>query len=231
MLIIKFILLCSMVFMPTLHAGETWKITSLEWPPYAGSKVENQGHSIQKLRKLLQKQDITLIIEFYPWKRSKYLVETNNEYIGIFPAWPEDVFDGAIISPAVDWSEIAILKIPDKVVSFDSIDELFEKYSVGIVSTYHYPKIIDNAIKKYPHNVERASNELSLLKKLLAGRGDVAITDPIVMQYLSKQEWSSKIETVSIIMEKELVLAFRDDEENRQRLKLLTKLLKENEVF
>ena len=46
------------------------------------------------------------------------------------------------------------------------------------------------------------------------------------MRYLS-----SKIETVSIIMEKELVLAFRDDEENRQRLKLLTKLLKENEVF
>ncbi|MGI2106055.1 hypothetical protein ACRN9A_12935 [Shewanella frigidimarina] len=59
----------------------------------------------------------------------------------------------------------------------------------------------------------------------------MAITDPVVMQHLSKQERSSKIETVSIIMEKELVIAFRDDEENTQRLKLLTKLLKENEVF
>ena len=107
-----------------------------------------------------------------------------------------------------------------------SIDELFEKYSVGIVRTYTYPKDIDEAIKKYPHHVEGAPNELSLLNKLSVGRGDVVITDPQVIQYLAKKEGIFNIETVKVVMKKELVLAFRDDEENRIRLKLLAKLLK-----
>ena len=229
-MIIKLILLFLMVFMPNSYGEDTWKIASLKWGPYADSEIANQGSSILKLRELLKKEDITLIVEFFPWVRAKRLVETSSEYVGIFPAWPEDVFDGAIISPAVDWSEIAILKLSEQVVSFESIDELFEKYSVGIVRTYTYPKDIDEAIKKYPHHVEGAPNELSLLNKLSVGRGDVVITDPQVIQYLAKKEGIFNIETVKVVMKKELVLAFRDDEENRIRLKLLAKLLKNSEV-
>ena len=39
MSILKFILLSLIIFMPTSHAGETWKIASLEWAPYAGSTI------------------------------------------------------------------------------------------------------------------------------------------------------------------------------------------------
>jgi polar amino acid transport system substrate-binding protein len=202
MLILNIILLFLMAFIPNSYAEDTWKIASLKWGPYAGPEIANQGSSIQKLRELLKKEKITLIVEFFPWNRAKKLVETNIEYVGVFPAWSKDVFDGAIISPAVDWSEIAILKASEQVVSFESIDELFEKYSVGIVSTYKYPKVIDDAIKKYPHHVEGASNELSLLKKLLIGRGDVAITDPNVMQYLAHQEGAFNIEIVASVMKK-----------------------------
>ena len=163
----KFFLLVLMMVMPISYAQETWKIASLKWGPYAEPELPDQGSSIQKLRELLKKENITLIVEFYPWTRAKKLVESNSDYVGIFPAWPEDVFDGAIISPAVDWSEISILKVSEHEVNFDTIDELFEKYSVGIVRTYKYPKVIDDAIRKYPHHVESALNELSLLKKLL----------------------------------------------------------------
>jgi polar amino acid transport system substrate-binding protein len=230
MLLIKIMMFFLMVFTPSVYAEETWKIASLKWGPYAEPDIVNQGSSIQKLRKLLAKENITLIVEFFPWNRAKKLVESNHDYIGIFPAWPEDVFDGAIISPAIDWSEIAIVKVSDQVINVESIDDLFKKHSVGIVRTYKYPKVIDDAIKKYPHHVETASNELSLLKKLLVGRGEVAITDPNVMQYLAQKEGAINIEIVSSIMKKELVLAFRDDEENRTRLKKLVSLLKNNGV-
>jgi len=226
MLINKIALIFIVTFMSNLYAGETWKIASLNWEPYSGSTLIHQGSSIQKLRKLLQKEDITLVVEFFPWKRAKQLVKNNSEYMAIFPAWPEDVFEGAIPSPTIDWSEIAILKLSQKKLSFNSIDELFEKYTVGIVSTYIYPKVFSDAIKKYPHNVENAPDELSLLKKLSAERSSVAITDPKVMLYLAKLEGINNLEVVSIVMKKELILALRNDKENRRRLKILTKLLK-----
>jgi polar amino acid transport system substrate-binding protein len=223
------ILLFLIVFSLNLYAEETWKIASLNWQPYAGEDLENQGSSIQKLRDILKKEDIKLIVEFYPWNRSKALVANNKEYIGVFPAWTDGVFDGAIISPSVDWSKISILKLSENIVSFKSIDELFEKYSVGVVETYVYPKEISDAMEKYPHNVEGASNEVTLLKKLSIGRGIVAITDPKVMLYLAEKEGISNIEIVSTIMNNELVVALRDDDENRKRLKLLVKLLKKQE--
>jgi len=229
MLIQKIIILFIVTFIPHIYAEETWKIASLNWEPYSGAEIEHQGKSIQKLRQLLKKENISLIVEFYPWKRAKYLVKTEKDYLGIFPAWPEDVFEGAIVSPAIDWSEISIIKLSDNVVNFDSIDELFEKYPIGIVSTYIYPKVFTDAINKYPHNVAYAPDEYSLLKKLAAARTTVAITDPKVMHYLAYKEGISNLEIVRSVMQKELVVAFRDDEENRIRLELLTRLIKESE--
>lgn len=212
-------------FTSNVYATETWKIASLSWPPYSGQKLTDQGSSIKKLTELLKKEDITLVVEFYPWQRAKYLVQTDAEYIGIYPAWPEDVFEGALISPAIDWSEIAVLKLPQQTLNFDSIDQLFKEHSVGVISTYIYPKVIDDAIKKYSHNVEFSQNEFSLLMKLSAGRGLAAITDPKVMRHLAKQEGIENLEAL-FIMRKELVLAFRNDKENQRRLSILTRLLK-----
>ena len=212
-----------------VNAKEVWKIVSLDWQPYSGANVVDQGSSVQKLRELLAQRDIALEVEFYPWARGKKLVETNSSYVGVFPAWPEDVFEGAIVSKAVDWSEISILKRKDKALNYLSIEELFKNYSVGVVSSYIYPKEIEQAMDKYPQNVEPAPNELSLLKKLSAGRGFVAITDPKVMMYLAEAENITNIEPVATIMKKELVVGFRNDERNKKRLQVLHSLLSSQE--
>ncbi|MBA6223050.1 hypothetical protein H4J51_06890 [Colwellia sp. MB02u-18] len=228
MLIKNLFLFLVVVFTSNSYAGETWKIASLSWPPYSAPEIENQGSSIHKLRELLKKEDITLIVEFYPWKRAKYIVATNSEYVGIFPAWPEDIFEGAIISSAVDWSEVSVLKRKEDMITFESLEQLFKKYSVGIVGSYIYPKEISDAMRKYPQHVDAALNELLLLKKLVKGRNNAAITDPNVMFYLAEKEGESNLEIVSSIGNKELVLAFRDDEMNRERVKVLERLLKED---
>lgn len=223
--IYRLVCLLSFMFSSHIHANEVWKVAALSWEPYAGENLTQQGQSIEKLRAILARQNITLIVEFYPWNRAKLLVKHKKEYLGVFPAWPEDTFEGAINSPAIDWSEISILKASNKDISFKTIDDLFANYRVGVIDTYIYPDKIEKAIKKYPHNIEGAPDELSLMRKLSVGRGDVAITDPKVMLFLAEQNDVSNIEVVSTIMHKELVLAFRDDKENRQRLKALRQFL------
>ncbi|WDE14226.1 substrate-binding periplasmic protein [Thalassomonas haliotis] len=221
-LILLFFLMMPVFMLP---AQETWKITSLNWQPYSGAELANQGHSIEKLKRILQQADIALEVEFYPWNRAKLLVQKNKEYVGIFPAWPEDVFDQALVSSAVDYSEIAVLKRAGTRVSFSSVDDLFRQYSVGVVSTYIYPKVVMAAMKKYPQHSDGSSNEMTLLKKLETGRDEVAITDPKVMLYLAAQQGIDNIEYVQKIMDKELIVAFRDDAENRKRVKVLNDLL------
>lgn len=211
------------------YSEETWKIASLNWPPYSGPELAHQGSSIKILKELLKKNNITLIVEFLPWQRAKYLVQTDPEYLAIFPAWPEDVFDNALLSPAIDWSEIGILKRTQQALNFDSIDELFKNHAIGVVSTYIYPKVFEDAIKKYPNQIEHAPNEFSLLMKLSSDRSSAAITDPKVMLHLANKEGITDLEAL-FIMKKELVMAFKDSAENRKRLKILTQLLMKSDV-
>lgn len=202
---------------------EVWKITSLNWEPYSGAELSNQGNSIQKLREALRAKGIRLVVEFYPWKRAQKLAGTK-DYIGYFPAWPEEVSTGFVASPAVDVSEISLMKRSDNTVIYTGINDLFKNYKVGIIKTYVYPKEITDAMEKYPSNVDETPNELSLLRKLVNGRNSVAITDPNVMLYLAGKEGLSNVESLKVIMNKDLVVSLRDEPDNKKRIALLNKL-------
>ncbi|MGI0115373.1 hypothetical protein [Zooshikella sp. RANM57] len=219
-------LTCFLLLSLPAFGEELWVITSLNWEPYSGDEMANQGNSIQKLMDTLKKAGITLKVEFYPWKRAQE-VALKKGYLGYYPAWPEEVGKGFVASKPVDWSEIAVLKRAEATIEFSTIDNLFEKYDVGIVKSYVYPVEIDSAMKKYPKHVEGASNELSLLKKVSKGRNNVAITDPNVMLYLAGKNGIDNIEIVKKIMKKELVIALRNDDENKSRIQRIQKLLGE----
>lgn len=221
------ILLFSFMFSFSLSAQEIWKVTSLNWEPYSGAELSNQGNSIQKLKTILASNGITLLVEFYPWKRAQDLAKTK-DYIGYFPAWPEEVMEGFEASPPVDWSQIAVLKNRTSSLEFKNIDDLFKNYKVGIIKTYVYPAEINAAMVKYPQNVDDTPNEISLVRKLSKGRNQAAITDPNVMNYLADKEGLSNIETVKILMKKELVISLRKGSDNTEKINLIKKILNSN---
>lgn len=205
--------------------AETWKITSLDWPPYSGSDLPNQGTSVEKLRELLKKEGVELVVDFYPWLRAQHYAKTP-EYVGYFPAWPEEVKEGFIGSPAVDYSSLGVLTYSGSTITWSNIDELFQHHMVGIVQTYVYPQDIQQAIQKYPQHVDYAPNETLLVKKLSAKRNDVALTDPSVMLYMAEKEGIDNIIVVTMSIEqKALVVAFRNDPENKRRIDLLERIL------
>lgn len=125
----------------------------------------------------------------------------------------------------MDYSHIGVVQRAGSRLLFNSLDDLFKNYRVGLVSTYVYPREVMSVAAKYPENLVYAPNELALLKMLSQGRQDCVITDPVVMDYLAEQEGTVVVDTAKILMRKELVLAFRDDEDNRARLELLNQLI------
>ncbi|WP_421863093.1 hypothetical protein [Motiliproteus sp.] len=210
----------------SVHGEEVWKIASLNWEPYSSARMTTQGNAIQKLRTLLKQQNITLQVDFYPWARAKRIAQ-EAEYVGYFPAWPEEVGDGFVASPVIDWSWIAVLKQAGRDVNFQQLDQLFESYKVGLVSTYVCPDAITRSALSSSGNVVYAPNEASLLKMLVAGRQDCAVTDPNVMMYLSERDGIGQIETVRTLFKKELVLAMRASADNQHRIERLKSLLQD----
>ena len=206
---------------------EVWTVASLNWEPYAGASMVGHGNSVTALAEKLKTKNIRLIVKFYPWKRAIEMARSK-EFVGYFPSWAEDVLEGFVSSPLIEWSSIAIIQSSDEKLNFSSIDQLFERYKVGIIRDYTYPAEIEAAMKKYPHNVENTGYELSLLKMLVADRTDVVISDPLVLDYLSaKHGVGDNINVVKMITKKELVLALRDDEDNLEKIKLMKELFEE----
>lgn len=224
-LLIFFFLISSLSFGGSASSKETWKIASLDWQPYSGEKLTNQGESVEKLRRILAKENITLEVNFFPWKRAMDFAKTE-EYIGYFPAWPEEVIDGFVPTMKIDNSKIALLTYKNKSIKTDTLENLFKNNKIGIVKTYVYPKLITDLVKKYPHNITGALNETLLMKMLARKRFAIAITDPRVLNFVAKKEGMEKVSILKIIMEKELVISMRDDLENAKRILRINQLLK-----
>lgn len=217
-------LLC-LILLPFSLNAETWKITSLEWPPYSGKNLEGNGTAIEALRQTLKKKNIELIVEFYPWERAQSYA-SQPDYVGYFPAWPEEVSEGFVGSEGVQNSSIGVLFRKGENVVWNSVEELFSKYKVGLVKSYVYPQVIQDASAAHPNNVEPASNEVTMLKKLNGGRMDAAITDPKVMLYYATEEKIGNVEvSPTILEEKPLVVSFSDRPDNKPRLELLNSIL------
>ncbi len=218
-------MLVGTLFVSTIGWSETWRITSLEWPPYSGEQLEGGGTAVQELRDLLAQKNIELAVDFVPWARAQEYA-ASEKYIGYFPAWPEEVQKGFVASKNVQFSVVGLLYHGNQAPEWGSMVDLFERYNVGLIRTYVYPAAIEAAAKLYPYHVALAPHEISLLRMLDAGRMDVAITDPAVMLYYARQESLTHVRASPRIIErKPLVLAFHARPSNLMRVEMLNALI------
>nr|WP_321514309.1 hypothetical protein [uncultured Pseudodesulfovibrio sp.] len=215
-------------FCPLVLAGDVWRITSLDWQPFSDSKSLTQGSSIQKLRKLLENEGIELIVEFYPWARAQDIAQQEN-YVGYFPAWPEEVGEGFVASSPVDWSDLAVMTYVGSGLEWTGLEALFE-FKVGLVKSYEYPDGISRYARKRIENVDATPNETALLRKLSCERIKVAITSPTVMFYLAEKLAIDNVTILKRVGKTPLVVAFRKTPENLKRRRLLEELLKKSEA-
>lgn len=204
--------------------GRVWRIASLQWQPYSGSDLEGEGRSIEALRHLLASSNIELQVDFFPWKRAKDYARSK-DYIGYFPAWPDEVDSGFVPSPAVDWSWISVIHHKEIAVTHKSLSHLFRDYRVAIISSYTYPKEIYIAAKAYPEHTFSISDEYSMLMMLSHQHIDIGITDGDVVRYYADKLGVSNVGTAFHLMRIPLVIALRDTPDNQQVINEITVML------
>ncbi|MEP1930410.1 MAG: hypothetical protein ABJJ37_03945 [Roseibium sp.] len=209
------------LFGATSSTSEAWKIASLEWPPYSGSKLDRNGTAIDELRSALKQLDIELEVDFMPWTRAK-AVASSEEYVGYFPAWPEEVVSGFEPTRPISLSEVGIVQRAGVDIVWSDLLDLFNSYRIGFVRNYVYPDSIQELIDRHYGQDQGSENEHDLARTLAAGRIDIALTDPAVLFHVADELSLSGINPTPIILHKHpLVLAMNKREGYQRRLRRL----------
>lgn len=108
------------------HA-ETWRISALDWPPYSSPQEKGGGSAVAVLRASLAEIGVTLEIDYMSFPRAKALAKSG-QYIGYFPAWPEEIIEGFKGSRPIMMSQVGVVHRQDSSVSWRNTHDLFENY-------------------------------------------------------------------------------------------------------
>ena len=90
------IMLCIIVSL-MLAESRSVKLTSLEWPPYTGQDLPEQGASIIIAKAAFMAMGYHLTVDFYPWQRAVYKAKEGKDYIGYFPEYYAESIESEFI--------------------------------------------------------------------------------------------------------------------------------------
>lgn len=172
----------------TTAAAETWRLTSLEYPPHTCyDSCENNGSMGTALRTSLQTIGITVEYKWLPWTRAINEAKKGN-YIGYFPAWPEDCKKGFRFSETISRSRLGLVESVLRPLNYKSTNDL-SRYKIGVVQDYGNTKELNRMITKGIIKTESSMKDESNIKKVALGRIDGALVDELVFKHLIMYEY------------------------------------------
>lgn len=177
------LLIVVLLFACSLAQADVMKMASLEWPPYAGSKLPGQGTVISKLRAALASQGHQLQVTFLPWQRALLLVNQDSDYVAYGPEYQDGERDLMFISSdVVGYGPLGIAYRKAHPLVWQRQADLY-KYRIGVVRDYLNTALFDNAVEQGLQPVDQADSDRQNLLKLAYGRVDGAVVDLKVMAY------------------------------------------------
>lgn len=199
--------------------AKTLALTSLEWPPFAGESLPEQGVSIMIVRKALEAMGHELQVDFYPWNRAVRLAGfKGNKYVGYFPEY-EYPTEEYVFSQPIGESPLGLIEHPDKPLIWQEERDL-NRYTLGVVDGYINTDSIDKMIADSTQKAESVTSDIQNMRKVAIKRIDGAIIDLLVFNYLLDQANRPKMKqnlktNGKILAIKQLYVAFNDSEEGK----------------
>jgi len=168
---------------PVLH------LVTTEFAPYMGEKLPEQGVAVAIARAALASQGWRLQVAFRPWARALTELEAG-QHDGVIGAWyqpeRERVMDFAKpmgIDNQVGYFGLATQRNAAK----NQLPADLAGLHIGTVQGYANPKAFEQAVQ-LGAKADPARDDLTNLRKLLAGRVDLVLIDKGVARYLINTE-------------------------------------------
>ncbi|HLP02408.1 MAG TPA: transporter substrate-binding domain-containing protein [Opitutaceae bacterium] len=177
------------------HAQKTVKLVTLDWEPYIGASLPQQGFVAQIVKAAYQTQGYEVVIEFQPWARAVAAAK-DGIYDGLFPEYFDETrLADFVYSAPFPGGPVGFVKRKDNPITFTTLEAL-KPYSIGVVRGYVNEAKFDQAtfLKK-----QEADDDAMNLRKLAAKRLDLAVIDKYVAQYLLAHELSALADALEFV--------------------------------
>lgn len=174
MLVTMVLLLCA-----NACALDLIKIATSEYPPYMGQDLPQGGMLVAVATEAFRRSGYELKVTFLPWARTMDSAKSG-ALEGVLGIWHSDEREQWFVySKPLPGTEVGFYKRSDSQISYRSLSEL-KPYTIGTVRGYANPSAFNAANLRIDEVVDDETN----LRKLGAGRIDLALIDKGVARYL-----------------------------------------------
>lgn len=207
---------------------KTIVLTSLEWPPYAGEKVAQQGASVAVVRAAAQAMGYKLDVKFVPWSRAVAMAQDPKSGVqGYFPEYHSDqVAKDFVLSDPIGTGPLGFVEQTAAPVKWASLADLKGK-AIGTVRDYVNTTEFDTKAAKGELKVDVAGDDLTNIKKVGAGRMPLAVIDKNVLAYMLRTEpglasVKGKVQfNAKLLEDKALYIAFQRSPAGQEAAKVI----------
>lgn len=197
-------------------------LTSLEWPPYIGEQLPEQGAMAVVAREAFAAMGYTLHIEFFPWMRAIHNAKQNSKYAGYFPEYyAKTIEEDFLYSQPIGISPLGFIERKDDPVVWQTLDDL-KTITIGTVVGYVNTEEFDQKVAAGELHVSTVKLDVSNILKVAARRIRLAVIDRHVSEYLVEHD----VEAASVkdaiqfntnmLEEKKLFICFSRSPENER---------------
>ena len=135
------ILVLIALILPNVTSAQdnTVRLTSLDFEPYYGPSLENNGFIAEIIKAAYGRSDYTVEFDFMTWTDALNKAQIG-EYDGVFTLWYSHERENFFVySDALPPNELVFFKTTEDTVSYEKYEDL-GKYKIGIVKDYTYPE-------------------------------------------------------------------------------------------
>ncbi len=209
------------------------RLTSLEWPPYAGEKVDQQGASVAVVRAAAEAMGYSLEVKFFPWSRAVAMAQDpKSGFHGYFPEYySADVASSFVLSDPIGSGPLGFVEHASSPVTWSTLADL-EGKTIGTVRDYVNTEEFDAKAAAGELKIDPVVDDLTNIKKVGAGRIPLAVIDRNVLAYMLATDpglagMKDKVRFNQRPLEdKKLYVAFQKSPQGEQAAKVINEGLK-----
>lgn len=165
-------------------ASVTVRLSSLDWPPFSGEDLPNRGLSTAIVERTLARAGLSAEISFLPWQRAVATGLKAPGHAGYFPEYRTTASQAqCLLSAPIGSSPLGFAERVTAPVEWRSLADL-AGWRIGTVRGYVNTDGFDRAVADGRLSVEPAVDDATNLRKLAAGRLDMAVIDANVLSHL-----------------------------------------------
>ena len=209
-------------------------MTSLDWPPYSGETLVENGLSVAIAREAFAVMGYELVVEFKPWVRTVTTASKREKYIGYFPEYAFETED-FVFSDSIGSGPLGFVQNRERPILWSELIDLSD-YRIGVVQGYINTQAFDDLVDKGELSVEAAENDILNIYKVAKGRVELAVIDANVLRYLieidpRREVLQRRVEMNRQLLEvKHLYLAFKNTPEGHSWRRIFNQGLRQIDI-